>query len=323
MSNFSAMTLTDAGGNIAARFVAGEIPLTFSKFALGDGTASPSTDLKTLTDLVKWRQDVGIATVAHDKDNGKVTIRGNYTNAGVLEAYAAKEMGLYALDPATGQSVLFGYFTDSLPDTVPAESVRAITDIIAVTLVMNGSEKITATFDLGEFATIRDVEDRMLTVEDRMLTIDDIYPIGSIYMSAATTDPGKLFANTAWTALPAGRVLIGAGTTDAGKVYKAGTTGGEEKHKLTANEMPAHTHSISSVGDHKHIDPYGEAYDGTPFGIAAGHGHMGSGKTDFDNYLYWTSPAGAHTHTIGSAGSGAAHNNMPPYLVVYMWQRTA
>lgn len=314
MSNFSAMTLTDAGKNIAARFVAGEIPLMFSKVALGSGEASADTDLKTLTDLVEWRQDVGIATVTHDNNSDKVTIRGNYTNAGVLEAYSAREMGLYALDPDTGQSVLFGYFADSLPDTVPNESIRAITDTIAVTLVMSGSKKITATFDLNEIATIQDIE-------DRMLTIDEIYPVGSIYMSTAATDPGELFANTQWSALPAGRVLIGAGTADTNTVYKPGTIGGAEKHKLTASEIPSHTHSITGIGDHKHIDPYGESYGG-PFGQATGKGHMGSSRTDNDNYLYWTSAAGAHTHTIGSTGGGVAHNNMPPYLVVYMWQRT-
>lgn len=321
MSSFGAMTLTNAGKNIAARFAAGELKLTFSKFALGSGAASEEADLKTLTDLINPRQDIGIATIVQNGD--KVTIRGNYTNAAVYEAYNAREPGLYALDPDTGASVLFGYFVDAMSDIVPAENIRAVTDTISVTLILNGSENVAATFDTGEFATIRDVEDRIRDVEDRMLTIDDVYPVGSVYLSTAATDPGELFAGTAWAALPSGRVLIGAGTADGGTVYKAGTTGGEEKHKLTANEMPAHTHGISSVGDHKHIAPYGEAYGGAPFGIATGKGYMGSGKTDYDNYLYWTSPAGAHTHTIGSAGGGAAHNNMPPYLVVYMWQRTA
>lgn len=321
MSSFGAMTLTNAGRNLAARFAEGAHRLTFSKFALGSGTAAAGADLKTLTDLVNLRQDIGIATIVRSGD--RVTIRGNYTNAEVLEAYNARELGLYALDPDTGVNVLFGYFVDTIPDIVPAGSLRAITDTLAVTLILNGSENVTARFDTSEFATIRDIEDRAQTLEDRMLTFNDIYPVGSIYLSTAATNPGTLFAGTAWTALPAGRVLIGAGKAETGTAYGAGATGGKEKHALTAAEMPVHTHAISAVGDHKHIDPYGEAYEGAPFGIAAGRGYMGSHSTDNDNYLYWTSPAGAHTHTIGSVGGGAAHDNMPPYLVVYMWRRTA
>lgn len=314
MSNFSAMTITDIGKKIAADFVRGQTPLNFSKFALGSGKIG-SENKAGLIDLLDWKQDIGIATIVKDTAGSTITIRGNYTNAGVIEPYSATELGLYVLNPDTGTSVLFGYFTDSLPDTVPSESLRAITDTIAVTILVSGSENITATFDGGELATIQDIE-------DRRLKISDIYPVGSIYMSIGSTDPGELFSGTTWKKLPAGRMLLAAGTSDSGSEYISGATGGEEKHKLTIDEMPAHSHKISSVGDHKHIDPYGEAYPG-PFGQASGTGHLGSGDSDSDNYLYWTSPAGAHTHTIGKAGGSAAFSNLPPYLVVNMWQRTA
>lgn len=320
MSSFGAMTLTNAGKNIAAKFVAGEAPLTFAKFALGSGAAADGTDLKTLTNLVEWRQDVGIATVMHSEDDEKITIRGNYTNAAVYEAYSARELGLYALDPDTGNSVLFGYFVDSLPDTVPTESIRAITDTIAVTLVLSGSEEVTAAFDNGELATIQDVE-------DRRLRITEVYPVGAIYMSTVATNPGELFDGTTWTTLPAGRVLLGAGTADSETVYTAGEMGGEEKHKLTTAEMPAHTHGMEQAGNHRHWAS-GEFPRNFQFDACNGNDNqmaigVGDGCWEGHRYDGHTSTDGNHTHTIASTGNGVAHNNLPPYLVVYMWQRTA
>ena len=84
--------------------------------------------------------------------------------------------------------------------------------------------------------------------------------------------------------------------------YTAGSTGGEATHKLTVKEMPSHTHTIE-----------GQKNDST------GYHHKGSqvghpGITEGGNY--WSK-------ATTSTGGGQAHNNMPPYLVVYMWKRTA
>ena len=141
---------------------------------------------------------------------------------------------------------------------------------------------------------------------------DLIYPIGSIYMSVNSTSPAILFGGT-WEAMPAGRVLLAQGEN-----YAAGSTGGEATHTLTINEMPAHSHSgtTNSTGDHTHSS-YG-AQGGTRKRNWAGAN---------DNYdpNYPTGSAGTHSHTVSIAntGGGAAHNNMQPYLAVYMWKRTA
>lgn len=331
MSNFGAMTLTDAGKNIAARFIAGEIPLNFSKFALGSGTAPEGTDLKTLTDLVERQQDIGIATVVRENESGKVTVRGNYTNASIFEAYSAKELGLYVLDPDSGSSVLFGYFVDSIPDTIPPEGIRALTDIISVTLVLNGSGDITATFDPNEFATIKDIEDRLKTFYDRMIDIDDVidalHPVGSIYISTTDTDPAELMPNTKWELIAPGRMLIGAGEAASGARYEAGKTGGEEKHKITVNEMPAHTHrltiqtnNISGGFNVWKFDPCTSGVFSTRYLGGGANSKDGGGDSmwrvemNISNILTGTS--------LANSGGGASHNNMPPYLVVYIWQRT-
>ena len=81
------------------------------------------------------------------------------------------------------------------------------------------------------------------------------YPVGSYIYSDKADNPSTYLpymSDTTWVQTAAGRVLIGAGTADSGTVYNAGDTGGEEKHKLTVEEMPAHTHNyklfISSIG---------------------------------------------------------------------------
>ena len=147
--------------------------------------------------------------------------------------------------------------------------------------------------------------------------IDLFYPVGSIYMSVNSTAPADLFGGT-WDAMPAGRVLMAQGNSQWGTTYTAGSTGGEATHTLTINEMPAHSHSgtTNSTGNHTHPS-YG-AQGGTRKSNWAG-------ANDSYDPNYPTGSAGTHSHTVSIAntGNGAAHNNMQPYLAVYMWKRTA
>lgn len=124
---------------------------------------------------------------------------------------------------------------------------------------------------------------------------DMVYPVGSIYMSVASTDPGVLFGGT-WVQLK-DCFLLAAGTT-----YTAGATGGEAAHTLIENEMPNHSHKAST---NNMLYAFGGG--STTTGPASGSG-------------YRTTLADIDT---GSVGGGQAHNNMPPYLVVYVWKRTA
>lgn len=117
---------------------------------------------------------------------------------------------------------------------------------------------------------------------------DLIYPIGSIYMSVNNTNPSTLFGGT-WVQLQ-NRFLLGAGSS-----YTAGETGGSATHKLTIDEMPSHSHGLKN--------------DKT--------GGSGSAKWVIN------SSASSGTGVITNTGGNQAHNNMPPYLVVYMWKRTA
>lgn len=115
--------------------------------------------------------------------------------------------------------------------------------------------------------------------------------MGSIYMSVNSTNPGTLFGGS-WEQIT-GRFLLVAGGG-----YSAGATGGEATHKLTIAEIPSHAHA---VGYQKYGKP--------------------SGATD---WLVQASYAAApYQSSTGSSGGNAVHNNMPPYIVVYVWKRTA
>ncbi len=161
--------------------------------------------------------------------------------------------------------------------------------------------------------------------------VDLIYPVGSIYLSVDSASPASLFGGT-WEPV-SGQFLLASGDG-----YTAGNTGGEEAHTLTSDEMPVHHHSGSTDSDGSHSHSYGSGKyvhlttDGdtgadTYSGNISGSGYKLPRSKDSENYSHGSSTAsgGSHTHsfTTGYAGGGAAHNNMPPYLVVNVWKRTA
>ena len=116
--------------------------------------------------------------------------------------------------------------------------------------------------------------------------LDNVYPVGSIYMSVNSTNPKNLFGGT-WEQIQ-GRFLFGMNSS-----YPAGSTGGEATHTLTVSEMPAHTHNYFKVSTSASVKD-----------TASGSAY------------------GDYSTSTTSVGGGAAHNNMPPYLSVYIWKRT-
>lgn len=153
--------------------------------------------------------------------------------------------------------------------------------------------------------------------------LNTVYPVGSIYMSMSSTNPHDLFGGT-WAPIY-GRMLLGGGgpcegnthnnfgTTTANQLqFSVGEMGGELQHTLTTAEMPSHVH----------IAAYDWASGGStsttagePWAIV-----MTSGQGDGTGT--WPFGGDYNTHFGWTGGSGP-HNNMPPYLGVYMWKRTA
>lgn len=155
--------------------------------------------------------------------------------------------------------------------------------------------------------------------------VDMIYPVGSLYWSKKPTNPEELFGGK-WTQIKDKFILA------AGDTYKAGTTGGSADVTLNTEQIPEHGHtaSCSTNGEHYHGAPWdntSEAPD-VPFGwysTTNNHSGIRGIHSDWDNALVKTSTDGTHTHTIAidNTGGGQPHNNMPPYVTYYCWERTA
>ena len=125
------------------------------------------------------------------------------------------------------------------------------------------------------------------------------YPVGSIYISVNNTNPGTLFGGT-WEQIKDVFLL------SAGDKYSAGTTGGEKEVTLGIENIPAHTHT-------EKLPPTWH------FKFASGgtNGYVSDATTG----SYASTPYDS-SYTTGSRGGGQPHNNMPPYLAVYVWKRT-
>ncbi len=137
---------------------------------------------------------------------------------------------------------------------------------------------------------------KSITVEEGILPtqamLNFIYPVGSIYMSVNNTNPTTLFGGT-WERIE-DRFLYGASTD-----YPLGSTGGEKEVTLTVAQMPSHTHGTGLRAQIWYSSGNNNDWNQPPY-----IGHV-SGET-----------------TSGSTGGSQPHNNMPPYLAVYMWKRT-
>lgn len=182
----------------------------------------------------------------------------------------------------------------------------------------------------------------------KQAVIDVVFPVGSVYISTASTNPATLFGIGTWERIGSGRTLI-----DAGGGFTAGSTGGADTHRLTVNEMPAHNHTAwtEAAGNHAHNrgnmniigaaglvrrgngEGYrfeGALYENGRFNAAIKHGN----SDDWGSYVYFdasrawsgeTSWQGQHNHAVGvdNTGGSQAFSVRNPYLAVYIWKRVA
>jgi microcystin-dependent protein len=183
-----------------------------------------------------------------------------------------------------------------------------------------------------------------------------MYPVGSIYTSVVNTNPNTFFGGT-WVSFATGRTLVGVdtGQSEFNTVEK---TGGAKTHTLTTSQMPSHTHTQNShnhtQNSHNHTQnahthtqnahshPVGGS--GGTFFLVNGSGTNGPAEVPVPGPAYslstpqnatatnqnttatnqaTTATNQATTATNQNTGGGAAHNNLQPYITVYMWKRTA
>ena len=155
-----------------------------------------------------------------------------------------------------------------------------------------------------------------------------IFPVGSIRMTVSAADESAFLGGT-WIRWGTGRVPVGVNSSDT-NFNTVEKTGGANTHTLATAELPSHNHSfsgsvtINANGAHTHQASSGSYKVGSGSGSTyyyMTNGGSSSGQT--------TGSGGSHDHTgsisgsVGSNGSGAAHNNLQPYITCYFWKRTA
>lgn len=149
-----------------------------------------------------------------------------------------------------------------------------------------------------------------------------VYPVGCIYTSTTSTNPGTTFGFGTWVAFGAGKVMVGFDTGGDTLFDALEETGGSKDAIVVSH---THTASTNTTGAHSHTATYGTS------GADNAGGGNGYFTTDSSQYSgVFTSQislasAGDHAHTItvDSAGSSATNANIQPYITVAMWKRTA
>ena len=173
----------------------------------------------------------------------------------------------------------------------------------------------------------------------------DAYPVGAYYISSDPTSPATLFGGT-WERIQ-DRMIVAAGST-----FTAGTTGGSTAKKLSVQNMPYHNHSCDTQGGHTHTrgsmnitgsigsgcsqdagvyESVSGAFAGTSYGkysVSDSNSYFSTvtHNVNFDASRNWygeTSGNGWHSHNIGYNGNGQEFDVMNPYIVAYVWRRTA
>ena len=171
------------------------------------------------------------------------------------------------------------------------------------TFTANASSNVTANITVPE-----SFSDLTGTVSDSQLDwssiLDKIYPVGSVYISVNNVSPQTFIGGT-WVAFATGRTLVGVdtGQTEFDTVEE---TGGEKSHTLTEPELPNINGHLPHIygGEHKISGVFSLGYGSTS---------SSTGSNANSNNAYYNM----------NFGQGQAHNNLQPYITVYMWKRTA
>ena len=150
--------------------------------------------------------------------------------------------------------------------------------------------------------------------------LDIVYPVGIVLEFTNGTNPNDIMQGQTWERIY--NVFLYASGSKS-----LGAQGGEENHTLSVAETPAHRHGLSTCNTNQYNDDYDWV---KPLGNNAGGGAKASGV--IAECCAWNGPATRYVdgysqakdgHVMSSVGGSKAHNNMPPYLVVNMWKRTA
>jgi len=225
------------------------------------------------------------------------TVKGKVELATVAEATTGTDT-VRAVTPA---GLAAGLATVSIPDA--SETVKGKVELATDAEAVTGTDTVRAITPANLAAVVA------ATVASVLLSA---HPVGSIYMSVSSTSPATLFGGT-WAVWGEGRVPVSRHASSGTFNVAAETTGGAETHALSIAELAAHTHT-GTTGNESTQASFPLSFNG-----GSGTASSGSGT----NTRYGSGNAHTHAFTTNSTGSGTAHNNLQPYIVCYMWKRTA
>lgn len=318
MATYNQFVVTDAGRALLAKAVANKGTFTVSSIKTSSHTYTQSA-IAALTSLDDIRQSFQLAS-ATTVDSTTIKLEFNVTNVGLSASYTLATLGVYAT--YNNSETLFAVSTANNPDVMNAEQAGALVRNILTTVYIETSNasSISIAVAMDTYVT-----KAMLDVAETK-ALDRAHPIGSVYLNIGGADPATAFGGT-WKKIE-GSYLLASGSYD-GVTLSAGKKVGEERHTVTGNEMPRHSHSGNTdmAGKHWH-GTWGENQKWQPpFGFYdKNSNHMGSnGSIDYDNTIYNTTADGEHSHhfTTGDAGGGSSMRVMPLATVVDAWYRTA
>lgn len=235
-----------------------------------------------------------------------ISIEGTTITAETLNGTATRATALTST--SVGSSINPVYFNSAGKPVACDYSFNQATNTIAGITKLSADDAI----DLNQTQSDTAVSVNAFTATMKKIILDTLCPIGKWWISSDPTDPGKLVGGT-WER-EKGKFILAADDS----TYKAGDTGGEAEHVLTVDEMPNHTHRFQLNNE---SDPGYLPKGSNPQAICTGKSINSSSPTNgvfTDKKGSWSQIRG-----IEQTGGGKAHNNMPPYIAVYVWKRTA
>lgn len=227
----------------------------------------------------------------------------------------------------TDGNLVVGTAGTATGSAVTIDGTQTLTSKTLTSPVINTGVSGTAVLDEDNMAS--DSATKLATQQSIKAYVDSaittaksaLYPVGSYYINETdSTNPGTLLGFGTWVAVE-NRTIVGKGS---GTFATAGSTGGAETHTLTTSEIPSHSHTITGI-----------SLDG-----GSGSGSLAL-QSDSNLVWYrgngtnWNSGGGAGgskqgmtvssiaTSSSATAGTGGAHNNLQPYIVAYIWKRSA
>lgn len=334
-------TVTDSRGRVSSAATVSITVQAYSPPSFTSYLSQRCTSAGTVNDEGTYVR--GLVSFSYSTCSSKNTVTGSiqykkssatsWTSAGVaFSSGTAVVFGGGAISTETSYDIKY-----TLTDAFTSVSIQDIVSTAAVVMDFKAGGKGVAVGKVSETDNMFEVsEDWDVKVYGKLLKdyiqslTSAIYPVGSIYMSVSSTNPSTYFGGT-WVAWGSGRVPVGINTSDT-NFSTVEKTGGASTVTLTTSQMPSHTHTFTgssattnSKGAHTHsLNLTKTTWSGSSSSRVV---------VDSGDYTALTNAAttsnGAHTHTVtakgtnASTGGGGSHTNLQPYIVCYMWKRTA